>query len=79
MTDDPLAERPFSFRETKGGLVQIHHGGRLAITLRGGAAFKFLDRVRGLADVEAQRLMARATGQFRFGNEKLAKTRGRRT
>jgi hypothetical protein len=78
VTDDPLAERPFSFRETKGGLVQIHCRGRLAITLRGTAALKFLDRVQGLADVEAQRLMARATGQFRFGNEKLAKARSRR-
>lgn len=48
----------------------IHADGRLARTLKGKEAIRFLDRVERASDEEAQRLMAAATGQFKFGNER---------
>ncbi|MCW4386168.1 hypothetical protein OH146_10330 [Salinibacterium sp. SYSU T00001] len=52
-----------------GGSVEIRHHGRRAVVLRGAAAEKFL------ADVERrdpQQVMARATGNYKRGNERRA-------
>lgn len=60
----------FEFRVRTGGDVQILHRGRLATTLRGRRAADFLD------DVEVgdeQELMARLTGNYRHGNERVAR------
>jgi hypothetical protein len=71
---DPLADEPFSYRQTKEGRVMISHSGRVVTTLRGKDADRFLSRAAG-ADARAlQLLMARATGQFKFGNERAART-----
>ena len=70
MSNDPLADRPFSFQEIKDGRVQLFHSSRLVATLKGRAATKFLARISSSSAAEAQRLMARATGQFKFGNER---------
>lgn len=63
----------FEFDVTEGGLVISHHG-RKATTLRGAAAEQFL------ADVErgnSQELMARVTGNYKRGNERVAKNHPR--
>jgi antitoxin (DNA-binding transcriptional repressor) of toxin-antitoxin stability system len=60
----------FAYRTRKGGEVVISHRGRPVVTLRGERAAKFQDRVEGLGDREAQLLMARATGNFKRGNER---------
>lgn len=70
MAADSLSERPFSYLETKSGLVTISRDGRVAKTLRGAEASRFLSRVERLPDDDAQRLMAKVTGQFKFGNER---------
>lgn len=60
----------FEFIAAPNGDVAITHHGRLAATLRGAAASKFL------ADAETgdpQQLMARVTGNYRRGNERTAK------
>jgi len=50
--------------------VIITHRGRVAATLRGSAAEKFLHDVE---QDDGQELMARLTGNFKRGNERTAK------
>ena len=69
-----LAHEPFRFRETKDGRVQIFGRGGLAVTLKGNRAVRFLEKVATNPE-SAQLLMARATGQFKFGNERQGKNR----
>jgi hypothetical protein len=63
----------FTFRATKNGEVFLHHRGKLATTLRGEAAAEFLADIDGADADEQQQIMARATGNYRRGNERLAK------
>ena len=66
---------PFDFAMSKSGIVQITHKGKVVMTLKGRAAAKFADRA-SRCDAEAlQLLMAKTTGQFKFGNEKNSKKR----
>lgn len=58
---------PFSYRTTKAGEVFIERGGRRVTTLCGPAAERFLGRVER---EDAQGLMARATGNYKQGNER---------
>ena len=48
-------------------VVVIRHHGRIAATLRGSAADRFLAEVER---VDPQHLMARVTGNYRRGNER---------
>ena len=66
----PLEDEPFSFVATKSQRVMIYARGKPAKTLKGQEARRFLDRVRMASPRQAQLLMARATGQFKFGNER---------
>lgn len=59
----------FAFRQ-QGDHVVITHHSRVATTLRGRAAERFLSRVVVADDGTAQHLMARATGNYRRGNER---------
>ncbi len=65
-----LADSPFSYTASKSGHVLLHAQGKLVKTLKGNAAQRFLDQLQGLNALDAQRLMAKATGQFKFGNER---------
>lgn len=67
------APEGFAFT-TRGDEVRITHRGRPATTLRGRAAAEFLDDV---TRVDAQRLMARVTGNYRRGNERVARSHPR--
>lgn len=60
----------FSYEIDRGGQVRIYHHGRLATTLRGRRAADFVDDVESGDD---QELMARITGNYRHGNERVAK------
>ena len=62
----------FSYAETKAGDVRIAWRGRTVTTLRGAQARSFLARAEAAAaDEEArQQLLARATGNFKRGNER---------
>jgi hypothetical protein len=57
----------FTFEQRKSGEVVIRHNGKLATKLRGDAARKFL---RDIAHHPAQQVMARATGNYKRGNER---------
>ena len=76
--DDPLASRPFSYRRTKDGTVRISQQGRVVKILRGRDAERFLHRIESADEEAAQLLMARVTGQFKFGNERMGKLRDKR-
>ncbi|MFI6081048.1 hypothetical protein ACIBBB_08715 [Streptomyces sp. NPDC051217] len=60
----------FSYERHADGSVVITHQGRIASTLRGGRADKFLAQV---ASGDAQLVMARWTGSYKFGNERTAR------
>lgn len=54
----------------RGDDVLITHHGRPAVTLRGARAASFLEEV---AAGDPQQVMARATGNYRRGNERRAR------
>lgn len=64
------APEGFTFRLRKNGDVELLHHGRAAAVLRGAAAARFLIDV----DIDdPQELMARITGNYKHGNERMAK------
>ncbi|MFF7180393.1 hypothetical protein [Streptomyces sp. NPDC008121] len=64
----------FSYARRADGTVVLTHRGRAAGTLRGDRAEKFLAEV-GSGD--AQLVMARWTGAYKFGNERTARNHPR--
>ena len=62
----------FTYRTRKNGDIEILHRGRLASTLRGTDAKDFLAEVEVSGAADAQQLMARVTGNYKHGNERLA-------
>ncbi|MEU9994994.1 hypothetical protein ACGFYP_30925 [Streptomyces sp. NPDC048370] len=68
------APHGFSYEQHADGTVVITHRGRAAGTLRGSRAEKFLAEV-GSGD--AQLVMARWTGAYKFGNERTARNHPR--
>ncbi|MDQ3386709.1 MAG: hypothetical protein M3475_03775 [Actinomycetota bacterium] len=63
-------EDALGYHERKDGTVVISYYGRAVTTLRGKEATKFTRRVEALEGREEQLLMARATGNFKWGNER---------
>ncbi|WP_444684569.1 hypothetical protein [Alkalicoccus luteus] len=65
-----LGHEPFRYRVTKQETVFIDYEGRQVTTLKGKQAQKFLARAANATDEkERQLLMAKATGNFKRGNE----------
>lgn len=48
----------------------IYAEGKLAKTLKGSNATRFLTKIQSAPEREEQLIMARLTGQFKFGNER---------
>ena len=65
-----MKERPFSYRSRKDGSVAIFWCNRPATVLTGMLAERFLDAAPSASEDERQLLMARATGNFKRGNER---------
>ena len=82
MNDIPSNDDPddlgFEFAENKAGEVRISRHRRLVKHLRNKDAMSFLKRMDGLAFAQQQVHMARITGQYKFGNERLAANKRRR-
>ncbi|MCB1693450.1 MAG: hypothetical protein KDI19_11845 [Pseudomonadales bacterium] len=78
MTEDSLAHEPFSYEDCKNGLVRIRYEGKVVKNLGQKEAMRFLARVEGANARGAQMLMAKVTGQFKFGNEREGKEKARR-
>lgn len=70
--DETGGDLGFTWRTRKGGEVEILHHARRAATLRGEAAADFLLEMDGCSHADAQQSMARLTGNYKRGNERLA-------
>jgi hypothetical protein len=62
----------FTWQRMKNGEVRVLHHGRLASTLRGRDAEEFLSEAEGSDNAALQQTMARLTGNYKHGNERLA-------
>ena len=60
----------FSRQATKDGRVRISRRGRVVTKLAGETAARFRQQAEDADDEAAQQLMARATGNFKRGNER---------
>lgn len=60
----------FALERRKNGEVVVTHHGKTASVLRGRAAERLCDRVEQADELAAQHAMARATGNYRRGNER---------
>jgi hypothetical protein len=65
-----LKEKPFSYRERKDGTVAVYWRRIPATTLGGKLAENFLAAAAEAGEDELQLLMAKATGNFKRGNER---------
>lgn len=68
-----LNEGIFSYRITKDKKVFISWHGKQVTTLSGRNAEAFITDINDAEEKEAQLIMAKATGNFKRGNEKTAK------
>lgn len=66
-----LDDDPFDFELTKNGMLRIFRGGREIMRLGGPAAERVLARL-GVSDEQDQQVLARATGNYKRGNERTA-------
>lgn len=68
--DDGAA--PFAYRVTQDGRILISWRGRLVTTVAGAAAAKLRARLAGAGPQDVQLALAKATGNFKRGNERRA-------
>ncbi len=66
-----LDDEVFTYRASKGDKIFICWRGRQVRILKEEEARKFIDRITGLKDKEAQLMMAKVTGNFKRGNERI--------
>lgn len=64
-----LQDNPFDYRVTKDRRVLVSRGGRYVTTVSGAKADRLI-ALLGADDDTDQELLARATGNYRRGNEK---------
>jgi hypothetical protein len=67
----------FSYRVTKDGLVSIYWNDKQVMILKSKQAQKFLAKIADLDGKDAQLAMAKITGNFKRGNERIAATHNR--
>ena len=65
-----LAPDTFTYAVTKDGRIRISHQGRVVTTVAGQAATRLSERLKGASEADEQQLLARATGNFKRGNER---------
>lgn len=72
MTELPpgLADDPFEYQVTKSGQVRVSRGGREVVVVGGRDADRLAARLASADEVQTQHLLARATGNYRRGNER---------
>ncbi len=65
-----LAERPFGYLVTKDGRVRISFRSTVVTTVAGSNAARLIAALDGAHVDDVQQLLARATGNFKRGNER---------
>lgn len=69
-----LDDEPFDYQITKDERVLMYYEGKHIKTLAGKAAKKFIQQIDDADWKDAQLIMAKATGNFKRGNERDNKT-----
>ncbi len=69
-----LQEEPFDFQITKDQRVLIYWHGKQVKILAGKTAQKLIAILDGLSDDAIQLVLAKATGNFKHGNERQSKS-----
>jgi hypothetical protein len=64
------AADPFDYRVSKLGAVIVSRGGRVVMTVRGGDAARLIIALQRADESQVQHLLARASGNYRRGNER---------
>jgi hypothetical protein len=70
-----LQEEPFSYRVSKDNKVFIFWYEKQVMILKGKESEKFLAKVEKSDTIQLQLIMAKITGNFKHGNEKMNKVR----
>lgn len=73
-----LEEEVFTYRVGKDNKVFIFWYGKQVMILKGKESEKFLSKITNADHLEAQLIMAKLTGNFKRGNEKNAKMKGKK-
>lgn len=68
-----LEELPFSFRNFKNGTVSVSFQNREVTILKDKIAEKFNSQIENADEMERQLIMAKITGNFKRGNERVGK------
>ena len=68
-----LDEEVFTYRITKDRKVFISYHGKQITALSGGRAEAFISEIEDAEGKKAQLIMAKVTGNFKRGNEKMSK------
>ena len=68
-----LDDEVFTYRISKDNKVFISYEGKQVTTLSGQNAERFITQISGAAGKAAQLIMAKVTGNFKRGNERLTK------
>lgn len=67
-----LADNPFEWSKTKAGKLMIYRAGELVMIISPEKASPILEKLGHDADTD-QQVLARATGQYRMGNERMGR------
>ncbi|PGS55942.1 hypothetical protein [Bacillus sp. AFS041924] len=72
-----LSEEPFTYQTTKKGTVVIYYKGKQIKIIKDSEAERFIERINEVEDniLEEQLLLAKITGNFKRGNEKIGKNK----
>lgn len=66
-----LTADPFDYHVTNLGGLIVSRGGRAVMTVGGRSAARLVAALQRADDSQAQQLLARASGNYRRGNERL--------
>ncbi len=65
-----LEEKPFSYQPLRDDRLELFYQGKRVVSLSGREAIKLLQRLEMADSSEQQLLLAKATGNFKRGNER---------
>lgn len=71
--NDQLSAHPFSYLESK-EKVLIYRDGKMIKMLQGNKASALLSKLKGKSELEQQLALAKITGNYKRGNEKMGKS-----
>ena len=70
LVEQKKISKRFHFRTIRDDRIQLYFNQKLVTTLSSGEGVRFLSKIEGASDDQAQLLMAKATKNFKRGNER---------